>query len=128
MNQSGLAVKLLSDYYKINSEEILIVHDELDLPAGRIKLKIGGGHGGHNGLRDIINQLNSNKFNRLRIGIGHPGDKTMVLDYVLNPPSTLDKETIIKSINNSFNMISLLQDGDLMKAMSSINTYWLNKS
>ena len=86
MNASGRAVAALARFYKITPEEILVVHDELDLPPGEVKLKKGGGHGGHNGLRDIISQLGTTDFWRLRLGIGHPGDKAAVVDYVLNAP------------------------------------------
>ena len=87
MNHSGNAVKAIATYYNIAPEEILIVHDDLDLTAGIIKLKVGGGHGGHNGLRDIMPQLASKNFIRLRVGIGHPGEKSLVSDYVLKAPS-----------------------------------------
>src|SRR3990167_4103495 len=98
MNHSGLAIQALSQYYKIKPQNILIAHDDLDLPVGRIKLKTGGGHGGHNGLRDIITQLNSNDFHRLRIGIGHPGHKSLVHNYVLQQPSTIEFTNIMAAI------------------------------
>lgn len=122
MNQSGLPVKILSDYYNLAPEQILIIHDELDLPVGRLKLKTGGGHGGHNGLKDIIAHLKSNNFHRLRIGIGHPGEKNKVHDYVLHSPSKLDKEAIFISIANSYQILPLLQCGDIARAMTFINT------
>ena len=92
MNRSGLSVHAICQFYRIEAHEILIAHDELDLPAGRIKLKTGGGHGGHNGLRDIINQLGSTDFHRLRVGIGHPGHKELVLNYVLGKPSQHERQ------------------------------------
>ncbi len=122
MNQSGLAVNLLANYYNLHPNEILIVHDELDLPVGKLKLKTGGGHGGHNGLKDIIAHLNSNEFHRLRIGIGHPGDKNKVHDYVLHPPSKADKEIILSSIDTSYQILPLLKIGEIAKAMTFINT------
>ena len=122
MNQSGMAVKALADYYKLDPAQILIVHDELDLPVGKLKLKTGGGHGGHNGLKDIIAHLHSNDFHRLRIGIGHPGDRNKVLDYVLHQPSKIDMTTILTNIAASLAVLPLLQIGDIAKAMTFINT------
>ena len=81
MNRSGLAVKSLLSFYRISAEQLLVAHDEIDLPPGTAKLKTGGGHGGHNGLRDIISQLGTNDFHRLRIGVGHPGSKDQVVGY-----------------------------------------------
>ena len=83
MNNSGGSIKSLLSYYNIKPEETLVIHDELDLPVGLIKLKLGGGHGGHNGLRDTIKALDTNNFYRLRMGIGHPGTKNDVVDFVL---------------------------------------------
>ena len=85
MNRSGASVIALARFYKLVPEAILVVHDELDLPPGAVRLKRGGGHGGHNGLRDIIQQLGSREFLRLRLGIGHPGDSRAVINYVLHP-------------------------------------------
>lgn len=96
MNHSGRAVAAIARFYQIAAEQILIVHDELDLAPGTIKLKHGGGHAGHNGLRDIIAQLGSRDFWRLRIGIGHPGNKSQVSNYVLHPP----KKDELGAINN----------------------------
>jgi len=87
MNRSGLAVQSLMSFYRINADQLLVAHDEIDLPPGTAKLKTGGGHGGHNGLRDIINQLGTKDFHRLRIGVGHPGSKDQVVDYVLHNAS-----------------------------------------
>ena len=91
MNRSGLAVKSLLSFYRISADQLLVAHDEIDLPPGTAKLKTGGGHGGHNGLRDIINQLATNDFHRLRIGVGHPGSKDQVVGYgawMLTEPAT----------------------------------------
>ncbi|MDA0911212.1 MAG: aminoacyl-tRNA hydrolase, partial [Proteobacteria bacterium] len=87
MNKSGLAVSKLAQFYKIMPDEILVAHDELDLPCGQIRLKKGGGHGGHNGLRDIDTSIGTRDYHRLRIGIDHPGDRNKVVGYVLGKPS-----------------------------------------
>lgn len=121
MNHSGQPVRCISQFYKIQPEEILVVHDELDLPTGRIKLKTGGGHGGHNGLRDIIAQLGSNDFHRLRIGIGHPGHKDLVHQYVLSKPSTQDRQKIYEAIDRGITSVPLLLAGDLARAMNQLN-------
>ena len=122
MNLSGLPVRELSQFYQIKPEEILIAHDELDLPAGRIKLKTSGGNGGHNGLRDITSQLNSNAFHRLRIGIGHPGHKDLVLNFVLGKPSLADQQLIHGAIDKSLISIPELLEGNLSAAMNVLNS------
>lgn len=101
MNRSGQAVAALAQFYKIKSEEILVVHDELDIPCGRIKFKLGGGNGGHNGLKDIQARLGSPDFYRLRLGIGHPGDRNEVVNYVLKKPRREEKELIEDAIDKS---------------------------
>lgn len=121
MNHSGLSVRAVSQFYQIAPENILVVHDELDLPVGRIKLKSGGGHGGHNGLRDIIQQLGSPNFHRLRIGIGHPGQKNLVTDYVLCKPSLHDKQVIVEAIERAIDAMPTLFTGTMALAMSLIN-------
>lgn len=121
MNQSGLPTRAISQFYRIQADEILVVHDELDLPPGRIKLKTGGGHGGHNGLRDIIAHLNSSAFHRLRIGIGHPGHKEMVLNYVLGKPNQADKEHIFAAIERGMGVLPLLLEGNMTQAMNTLN-------
>jgi peptidyl-tRNA hydrolase, PTH1 family len=122
MNRSGLAVKQLANFYKIDPENVLLIHDDLDLPAGTAKIKKGGGHGGHNGLRDTINQLQSKDFYRLRIGIGHPGNKNQVSNYVLGPPSKMDRELIVEAIDNSINIMGLLIEGKLDQAMNQLHS------
>ncbi len=120
MNDSGLPVKLFSNFLKIPTNEILVAHDELDLPVNSIKLKFAGGHGGHNGLRDIIQHLGKD-FYRLRIGIGHPGNKDDVSTYVLEKPSTPDRTTIMYNLDNA---CLILKDiiSDIDKAMNQLNT------
>ena len=121
MNHSGFPVRAGCQFYRIEPNELLVVHDELDLPAGRIKLKTGGGHGGHNGLRDIISQLGSADFHRLRVGIGHPGHKELVLDYVLGKPSQHDRELICEAIDRGVAAIPTVLTGNMALAMNLIN-------
>lgn len=121
MNQSGLPARAISQFYRILPEEILIIHDELDLAAGRIKLKTDGGHGGHNGLRDITSQLGSSHFHRLRIGIGHPGHKDRVHSYVLGKPSKADSQLISSAIDRGMDMIDTIINGDIAIAMNQLN-------
>lgn len=122
MNQSGLPVRAICQFYRINPDEILVAHDDLDLPPGRIKLKTGGGHGGHNGLRDIISQLGSAEFHRLRVGIGHPGHKDLVLHFVLGKPSQADKKLILEAIERVIPDIPTAIAGDIAGAMNKINS------
>ncbi len=122
MNASGRAVAALARFYKITPEEILVVHDELDLPPGEVKLKKGGGHGGHNGLRDIISQLGTNDFWRLRLGIGHPGDRAAVVDYVLNAPRREEMPLIEEAIDRSIRVLPLTESGDFPGAMKQLHT------
>ena len=121
MNNSGRAVKAITDYYGIEPDEVLIAHDEIDLDVGTIRIKIGGGHGGHNGLRDIIEQTGQNDFLRLRIGIGHPGHKDEVTNYVLVKPGTEAKKNIIESLARAIEIMPLLFKGELNKAMTLLN-------
>ena len=122
MNNSGGAIKSLSSYYNIKPEEILVVHDELDLPTGSVKLKMGGGHGGHNGLRDAIKALNTNNFYRLRIGIGRPGTKNDVVDFVLNAPGNSEMLLIEQSMADAMRVIESLANGDFEEAMKRLHT------
>ncbi len=122
MNDSGKSVAALSNYYKIKPEEILIIHDELDLSPGNTKLKFGGGHGGHNGIKSISSLLQTNNFWRLRLGIGHPGEKSLVHDYVLNKPQKSEKTAIEDTIFNSYKIFSLLTMGDFEKAMLNLHS------
>lgn len=123
MNHSGRAVAPLAKFYNISTEEILIVHDELDLPPGAARLKLGGGHGGHNGLRDIIQQLGNNRgFARLRIGIGHPGNAGDVVDYVLSKASPEERQLIETSIDTALDTIPELLNGEWNRAMKALHS------
>ena len=124
MNRSGQSVAALARFYKISPEQILIAHDELDIPAGSARFKKGGGHGGHNGLRDIVPALgNSSGFHRLRIGIGHPGHASRVSGYVLSAPSAEDRQKIDASISEALAALPLLLDGDDTKAMTRLHSF-----
>lgn len=122
MNLSGRAVGALARFYKIQPEEVLVAHDELDFPPGTVKLKLGGGVAGHNGLKDIAAQLGTHGFWRLRFGIGHPGDKDLVADYVLNAPSADDRVLIDESIERSLEVAPLILAGDLQAATMRLHT------
>jgi len=124
MNRSGKAVAAMAQFFKIASYEILIAHDELDIPAGSARFKRGGGHGGHNGLRDIVPSLGNNKdFYRLRIGIGHPGHASKVTGYVLGAPSQVDRTRIDASIDEAIAALPLLLGGDSTKAMTQLHSF-----
>ena len=122
MNRSGQAVVALANYYKILPQQILVVHDDLDFPVGTIRLKKGGGDGRHNGLKDIIAHLGSNQFLRLRFGIGHPGHKDEVTNYVLNAP-TRDEQTVIEdAMNAALDVMPLIVGGEINKAMQQLHS------
>ncbi|MDE3020435.1 MAG: aminoacyl-tRNA hydrolase [Pseudomonadota bacterium] len=121
MNDSGLAVASMSRFYRIAPEEILVVHDDLDLLPGIIRLKQGGGHGGHNGLRSIISLLSSHDFWRLRIGIGHPGSREKVLGYVLGRPGSTDLKQIEMVISESLRFVPDFVSGKISSVMQIIN-------
>jgi len=121
MNNSGKAVAALANYYKIAPNEILVAHDELDLAAGTIKLKLGGGRSG-NGIKDVIAALGTQDFWRLRIGISHPGDKNEVVNYVLNSPTKDEQAAIDESMLNSAQLLNLFADGDFEGAMQKLHT------
>lgn len=122
MNASGRAVSALAGFYKIAPDEILVVHDELDLPPGAAKLKKGGGHAGHNGLRDIAAALKTPDFWRLRLGIGHPGDRAKVVDFVLRPPRKEEAELVHEAIDGALDVVSRLAAGDFGGAMNKLHT------
>jgi len=122
MNLSGKAVAALANYYKISPAEILVIHDELDLPAGSSKLKLGGGHGGHNGLKDIHAALGTANYWRMRIGIGHPGERNEVVNFVLKRPLKDEQTAIDESIFESTKVLDLLLAGDFESAMLKLHT------
>ena len=122
MNLSGQAVRALAAYLKIEPGEILIAHDEVDLPVGTIKLKFDGGDGGHNGLKDIIRHLNTKQFHRLRIGVGRPRKGQDTADYVLDKPSKSDRKLIDAAISLSLDTLPLLLNGEFQKAMHLLHT------
>jgi PTH1 family peptidyl-tRNA hydrolase len=121
MNRSGQAVGALAAFYKIPPEEVLVVHDELDLPPGTARLKKGGGVAGHNGLKDIAARIGLD-FWRLRIGIGHPGDRAAVIDYVLHPPRQEEAPLIADAVERSLGAWPLILAGDMEKAMHRLHT------
>jgi PTH1 family peptidyl-tRNA hydrolase len=122
MNASGKSIAALANYYKILPAEILVIHDELDLPAGTARLKFGGGHGGHNGLKDTHAALGTADYWRLRIGIGHPGDRNEVINYVLKAPLKDEQTAIDDSIIKSANLLGALTAGDFEGAMLKLHT------
>lgn len=122
MNLSGQAVQAIRHYYKIAPEEILIAHDEIDLPAGTIRLKQEGGHGGHNGLRSIIQHLNTQAFWRLRIGVGRPQQASQVEHYVLNVPTKDEQVLIDAALERAQEISPLLLQGQFQQAMNFLHT------
>jgi peptidyl-tRNA hydrolase, PTH1 family len=123
MNMSGRAVGAVANFYKIQPEAILVVHDELDLPPGIARFKFGGGHGGHNGLRDTICALaNNHNFARLRIGIGHPGNAKQVTGYVLKKAPENERQLINDSIDRACKMIPMVCSGQWERAMQQLHT------
>ena len=123
MNESGRSVAAMANYYRIDPDEILIAHDELDVPPGESRFKHDGGHGGHNGLRDVIPALGGRKdFWRLRIGIGHPGSARQVSGWVLSKASAADQIAIDTSIESAISALPLLLDGDAVKAMTALHS------
>jgi PTH1 family peptidyl-tRNA hydrolase len=122
MNLSGKAVVAATQYYKVSLDEILIVHDEIDLDAGVARLKLGGGHGGNNGLRDIIQKMASKKFSRLRIGVGHPGVGKDVSGYVLKSANKSDQASIDVAIAESLRAMEHIVTGDFSTAMNELHS------
>ena len=120
MNNSGQAVSAMARYYDIATEDILVAYDELDLPVDTVRLKSGGGHGGHNGVRDIAKALGSNEFQRLRIGIGRPTGKG--IDYVLGVPSKQDADALQQNIDDAIRILPLLVEGKFQMAMGKLHT------
>lgn len=123
MNRSGQAIGALAQFYKIPPEAILVAHDELDLPPGTARLKHGGGHGGHNGLRDTIQALgNSRDFNRLRLGIGHPGSAAQVVGYVLRKAAPDDQRLLEEATDRAIEIVPQLVKGDWATAMNRLHS------
>jgi PTH1 family peptidyl-tRNA hydrolase len=122
MNHSGRAVAALANFYRIAPHEILVVHDELDLPPGTARLKKGGGTGGHNGVTDVAACLGSKDFWRLRIGIGHPGVRDAVIDYVLCPPRLEERDPIDAAIARSLELWPLMAEANMEAAMLKLHT------
>jgi PTH1 family peptidyl-tRNA hydrolase len=122
MNLSGRAVQSLLSFYRITAEQLLVAHDEIDLDPGTAKLKTGGGHGGHNGLRDIINQLGTKDFHRLRIGVGHPGSKDQVVDFVLHNASRDERVLIDRDIDDAVSVMPDLASGAFEQAMQTLHS------
>ena len=122
MNASGRAVQMLAGFFKIPAAEILVVHDELDFSPGNAKIKQGGGIAGHNGLRDISHRLGSHDYWRLRLGIGHPGDRNAVSDYVLGKPAAEDRVEIDEAIGRSIEILPLCLAGDMQGAMQKLHS------
>jgi PTH1 family peptidyl-tRNA hydrolase len=121
MNLSGKSVAALARFFKIAPGEILVAHDELDLLPGQVKMKLGGSHAGHNGLKDIQAQLGSADFWRLRLGIGHPGVKAEVVNYVLRKPPSEQREAIDKSIEQALSALPLMLEGDMERALMKVH-------
>ncbi|MES2370388.1 MAG: aminoacyl-tRNA hydrolase [Pseudomonadota bacterium] len=122
MNRSGQAVGALARFHRIAPGEILVVHDELDIPPGQLRLKFGGGMGGHNGLRDITSHLGTQDYWRLRIGIGHPGDRNEVVNYVLKPPRREEQAEIDAAIDRALDLVPLIEKGEWNAATQRANT------
>lgn len=122
MNRSGQAVQALAQFYKIAPQEILVVHDELDITPGRIKFKLGGGNSGHNGLKDIQAKLGSADFYRLRLGIGHPGERNEVVNYVLKKPRAEERELIDQAVRKSAEAMPRLLAGEFAEVQSLLHS------
>ena len=123
MNNSGRAVAALCNFYKIDPANMLVAYDEIDFDVGVTRLKLGGGHGGHNGMRDIIKSLGGNAdFYRLRIGVGHPGHKSMVANYVLSDPSRSEADLIMRDIEDSIRVIPKAVAGEWEEAMRLLHS------
>jgi len=121
MNLSGGSVRAMLDYYRLDAEHLLVAHDEIDLPPGTVRLKKGGGHGGHNGLRDVIRHCGAD-FMRLRIGVGHPGEASKVTGYVLKRASSDIEAAIEKNVEEAMDVMPLLIDDGLNAAMKALHT------
>ena len=124
INLSGKAVGAMATFFRINPDEILVAHDELDLPPGVAKFKLGGGHGGHNGLKDIISKLGNNpNFHRLRVGIGHPGDKNKVVGFVLGKPPASEQKLIDEAVDEAVRCTEVWMKDGLTKATNRLHAF-----
>ena len=121
MNRSGQAVRALAQFYRIEPDKMLVVHDELDIPPGQLRLKFGGGLGGHNGLKDITAHLGTQDYWRLRVGIGHPGERNEVVNFVLKPPQRAEQEAIDTALDRALLAWPTLASGDWPVAMQKLN-------
>lgn len=122
MNLSGQSVRAVMQFYKLAPQQVLVLHDEIDLPPGAARLKRGGGHAGHNGLRDIINQCGGPDFYRIRIGVGHPGQQHLVHDYVLKKPGKAEHNAIMGSLTETLHVFPSILQGDTERAMTQLHT------
>jgi PTH1 family peptidyl-tRNA hydrolase len=122
MNHSGQAVRAVADYFRVGTDQMLVAYDELDLPPGVARLKLGGGHGGHNGMRDIFRHLPDHEFMRLRIGIGHPGNREAVTAYVLSRAPADQEKQIRAAVADALTVLPLVLSGDLPAAMKELHT------
>ncbi|UDG80885.1 Peptidyl-tRNA hydrolase [Candidatus Hartigia pinicola] len=123
MNLSGKSILTVANFYHINPHEILIAHDELNFPPGVAKIKLGGSNNGHNGLKDIENKFNNTNFYRLRIGIGHPGDKNKVVDFVLSNPTIFEQKLINQAIDESVRCTDIFLTDSMDKAISRLHSF-----
>jgi len=121
MNRSGQSVRSVIDFLKLDIAQLLIVHDDLDLPVGELRLKVGGGHGGHNGLRDLTQHLTAD-YLRLRIGIGHPGDRSQVTNFVLRRPPSSEQELLDRAIERAADALPVLLAQGVQKTMTLLHT------
>lgn len=121
MNLSGGPVRGVLDYYRLQPEQLLVAHDEIDLPPGTVRLKLGGGHGGHNGMRDVMRHCGSD-FMRLRIGVGHPGEKSMVTNYVLKKGAADVEAAVNKTLDDAVAVMPILVEDGLNAAMKKLHT------
>lgn len=122
VNHSGRSLAAVLNYFRIAPEECLVVHDDMDLPAGTARLKLDGGHGGHNGLRDIIKALDTRRFHRLRLGIGHPVGRGDVLSWVLGRPSADDEGAILDAMSDARQVLPMAVEGRFEEAMHALHT------
>jgi len=121
MNLSGKPIRRMLDYYRMQVDKLLVAHDEIDLPTGTVKLKMGGGHGGHNGIRDVIQHCGRD-FARLRLGVGHPGDKAKVTGYVLKNASKDVESAILKNVDEAADVMTLYAESGLSDTMKELHT------